>query len=74
MSDFGLSEQHRQIIEEQTIPQDILLKLVNDFENSPLPFFVDLSIFSTLTNPDLIAHIKRVGKCIYKRKNISDFF
>lgn len=56
------------IIEDEKIPFDVLLKIVNDFDDSMLPFLVDISVFSKLTNPDLIEHIKRNGKVIYERK------
>ena len=32
-----------------------------------LPYQFDISIFHTLTNPDLIDHIKRVGIIIYQK-------
>ena len=51
-----------------TVSSDILFKLISDFDESPLPFSVDLSIFARLTNPNLIEHIQRVGKIIYRRK------
>ena len=54
------------IIEEE-IPSSVLLKLVNDFDDSLLPIKVDISIFSKLTNQDLIDHIKRVGQVFYKK-------
>ncbi|HAZ96713.1 MAG TPA: hypothetical protein DCW73_05700 [Treponema sp.] len=54
------------IIEEE-IPSSVLLKLVNDFDDSLLPIKVDISIFSKLTNQDLIDHIKRVGQVFYQK-------
>lgn len=54
------------IIEEE-IPSSVLLKLVNDFDDSLLPIKVDISIFSKLTNRDLIDHIKRVGQVFYQK-------
>ncbi len=54
-------------IVEEEIPSSILLKLVNDFDDSLLPIKVDISIFSKLTNQDLIDHIKRVGKSFYQK-------
>ncbi len=56
------------IVEDEKIPFDVLLKIVNDFDDSMLPFLVDISIFSKLTNPDLIEHISHVGKVIYKKQ------
>lgn len=54
------------IIEEE-IPSSVLLELVNDFDDSLLPIKVDISIFSKLTNQDLIDHIKRVGQVFYQK-------
>ena len=42
-----------------------LLHIGGDFEDSDLPYFVDVSIYSMLKNPDLKAHIDRVGKVLY---------
>lgn len=33
-----------------------------------LPYTFDLSVFNQIENPDLIAHIKRVGKRLWVRK------
>ena len=42
-----------------------LLKIMNDFDDSDLPYFVDVSIYEKLSNPDLKEHIDRVGKVLY---------
>ncbi len=55
------------VVERSDISTQTLLRMVNDFDESMLPFTVDLSVFSRLTNPDLISHIERCGKCIYER-------
>lgn len=55
------------IVEEKEIPASVLLKLVNDFDDSLLPIKVDISIFSKFTNQDLIDHIKRVGQVFYQK-------
>lgn len=55
------------ITKKACLPQEILLKIVNDFDDSLLPFSVDLSVFGSLTNAGLVAHIRRAGKCIYKK-------
>lgn len=52
----------------ENLATDLLFKLMRDFDDSILPFFVDLSIFSQLTEPALIQHIQRVGKVIYQRE------
>lgn len=48
---------------------ELLLKLSNDFDDSMLPFLVDISIRSQLTEPALLDHIQRVGRVIYQRED-----
>jgi len=38
---------------------------MNDLDDSNLPYFVDVSIYENLSNPDLKAHIDRAGKVLY---------
>ena len=42
-----------------------LLHIAGDFDDSDMPYFVDVLIYEKLTNPDLKAHIDRVGKVLY---------
>jgi len=42
-----------------------LLRIVGDFDDSDMPYFVDVSVYNQLSNPDLKAHIDRVGKVLY---------
>jgi len=42
-----------------------LLNISGDFDDSDMPYFVDVSIYDKLTNPELKAHIDRVGKVLY---------
>jgi len=42
-----------------------LLRIGNDFDDSDMPYFVDVSIYDNLSNQNLKAHIDRVGKVIY---------
>ena len=42
-----------------------LLHIAGDFDDSDMPYFVDVSIYDKLSNPDLKAHIDRVGKILY---------
>jgi predicted nucleotidyltransferase len=42
-----------------------LLRIGDDFDDSDMPYFVDVSIYDKLSNPDLKAHIDRVGKVLY---------
>ena len=42
-----------------------LLRISGDLDDSDIPYFVDISIYDKLSNPDLKAHIDRVGKVLY---------
>ncbi|GAB3025223.1 nucleotidyltransferase domain-containing protein [Bowmanella dokdonensis] len=42
-----------------------LLALHCELEELDLPYQIDLSIYSTINNPDLRQHIDRVGKSLY---------
>ena len=41
------------------------LHVAGDLDDSNIPYFVDVSIYDELSNPDLKAHIDRVGKVLY---------
>lgn len=45
----------------------LLNKLCIDLDDLLLPYTFDVSIMAQISNPDLIEHIKRVGKVFYKR-------
>lgn len=49
------------------LTREDLCSLTEAFEESLLPFFVDLLAYSSISNPDLKAHIDRVGITIYKQ-------
>jgi len=39
-----------------------------DIDDLNTPYLIDLSVFHKLGSPDLVEHITRVGKTLYKRK------
>lgn len=45
-----------------------LYKIEIELDDLLLPYTMDLSIFSKISNPDLINHIQRVGKDFYIKK------
>ncbi len=47
--------------------QSIMNKVSCELDDLLLPYTFDLSIFQHIENPDLIAHIERVGKVFYSR-------
>ena len=50
---------------DDTFTRTDLLHISGDFDDSDIPYFVDVSIYDRLSNPDLKAHIDRVGKVLY---------
>jgi predicted nucleotidyltransferase len=46
---------------------DMLTQLMGLFDESNLPYMVDLSIHADIDNPALRDHIARVGQVIYQR-------
>jgi len=42
-----------------------LIEIGNDFDDSDLPYFVDVLIYDAISNSELKAHIDRVGKVLY---------
>jgi predicted nucleotidyltransferase len=50
----------------ETFTDSDLLRICGELDESDLPYFVDCSILSEIGNPDLKAHIARVGKILYE--------
>ena len=48
--------------------QKVLSKILNEIDDLPLPYTIDLSIFNDLSDPDFIDHIRRVGIVFYERE------
>ena len=46
-----------------------LLRLMNDLDDLLLPYTIDLSLFQTIANPDLIDHIERAGIIFYQKND-----
>ena len=50
---------------DSTFSQRDILTIAGDFDDSNIPYLVDVCVYDTLTNQDLIDHIDRVGKVLY---------
>lgn len=50
-----------------TVSKDILSKLLTAFEESLLPYFVDVVVYGNIRNEALREHIDRVGVSIYQK-------
>ena len=48
-----------------------LLKMENDLDDLLLPWKIDIAIRHRIDNPDLLAHIERVGKTLFLRTAVS---
>jgi len=46
----------------------LLNRIETEIDDLLLPYTMDMSIFKQIDNPDLIAHIQRVGKVFYQRQ------
>jgi hypothetical protein len=46
------------------------LHLAGDFDDSDIPYLVDVSIYDTISNLELKDHIDRIGEVIYSRISI----
>lgn len=51
----------------QRLDLKILNRISLDIDDLLLPYTFDLSIFSHISNPDFLDHIKRVGLVFYKK-------
>jgi len=49
------------------LTQDHLTRLAGMLEESSIPYQVDLSLHADIDNPQLLAHIARVGVVFYQR-------
>lgn len=53
----------------ETLTKQDLCRIALQIDDLLLPYEFDLSLYSKLTNEALIAHINRVGKTIYTKRN-----
>lgn len=52
----------------ETLTKQDLCRIAMQIDDLLLPYEFDLSLYSKLTNEALVAHINRVGKTIYNKK------
>ena len=52
----------------ERVTEDIRSRVWLDIDDLNTPYLIDLSVFHKLGSPDLVEHITRVGKTLYKRK------
>jgi predicted nucleotidyltransferase len=49
----------------------ILQKIENELDDLLLPYKIDLSVFHQIGNPDLVAHIEKVGQVFYQKEPVT---
>jgi predicted nucleotidyltransferase len=47
---------------------NVLYRIMNDIDDLLLPYTIDLSIFHDIGDPDVMAHIQRVGVTFYQKE------
>lgn len=52
-----------------SLSQDELYEILEQIDESSIPYLFDISIYDKLQSESLKEHIDRVGKIFYKRKN-----
>ena len=55
------------------IEKNDLLKIIDDIEESYIPYLFDISIYNQLSSESLKEHINRVGKVFYSNTNMFYF-
>ena len=45
----------------------VLYKIMDELDDLLLPYTIDLSIYANIGDPDVIAHIQRVGATFYEK-------
>ena len=45
-----------------------LMRIENELDDLLLPWKIDISVRHRIDNPDLVSHIDRVGKILYRRE------
>lgn len=52
----------------EALTLDVLYGIMDEIEDLLLPYSFDLSIFSGITDPDVIEHIRRGGVILYEKQ------
>lgn len=60
------------VIADGDFTHDDLRRMADAFDDSMLPYLVDLSIFAELRSPELQDHIRRRGKVLYERETATE--
>ncbi len=56
----------------QDLTLNVVYSILNDLDDLFLPYSIDLSIFHDISDPDVVAHIERVGVPFYQKAAASE--
>jgi len=56
------------LLGEEKLMLQVLGRIITDLDDLLLPYMIDLSIFSQITDPDVINHIRRAGVTFYQKE------
>lgn len=51
----------------ENLTHRVICSIMNEIDDLLLPYTFDLSVFSDINDPDVIAHIQRVGVVFYEK-------
>jgi predicted nucleotidyltransferase len=50
---------------------NVLYRIMDELDDLLLPYMIDLSILASITDPDVVDHIQRVGIVFYEKAAVS---
>jgi len=51
----------------EALTLEILYRIMDDLDDLLLPYSFDLSLFHDIEDPEVVEHIRRVGKVLYEK-------
>lgn len=60
------------LIGDEKLDLDGLFQIMDELDDLLLPYTIDLSLHRDMDDPDVLAHIQRVGAELYRRDDCSD--
>lgn len=51
----------------------VLYRIMDDIDDLHLPYTFDISLLHSISDPDVLDHIKRVGKVFYEKTQTNQF-
>lgn len=55
------------LVGSEDLDRSILNRIINELDELLLPYTIDLSLLNSISDPEVIEHIRRVGKVFYRK-------